>query len=349
MPRASNGAVRSSTTRRARGRSPACRRTAERQAFDESRRNFFALVFCLMVGTAALPHILVRSYTTPTVREARASVAWSLVFIFLLYVTAPALALLVKYEVFNVLVGTPFDRLPAWISNWAKVDPSLLSVLDVNHDGVLQLGEMRIGGDIVVLATPEIGGLPYVVSALVAAGGVAAALSTADGLLLTIANALSHDLYYKLINNNATASQRVTISKVMLLVVALAAAALAASRPVDIVFIVSAAFSVAAAAFFPALVMGVFWPRANRHGAVAGMVAGLGITIYYMVRNEPWLRGAFRITAPVELWWGVQPISAAVFGVPLGLAAILLVSLLTPAPGAQAKSFVERLRYPKAG
>src|SRR2546423_395494 len=133
---------------------------AERAAYDDSRRNFFALVFCLMVGTAALPHILVRSYTTPTVREARQSVAWSLFFIFLLYVTAPALAVLVQDEVPNVLVGTPFDRLPAWIANWAKVDPSLLSVVDVNHDGVLQLGEMKIGADIVVLATPEIGGVP---------------------------------------------------------------------------------------------------------------------------------------------------------------------------------------------
>jgi cation/acetate symporter len=322
---------------------------AEREAYDDSRRNFFALVFCLMIGTAALPHILVRSYTTPTVKEARESVAWSLFFIFLLYVTAPALAVLVKFEVFNVLVGTPFDNLPAWISNWTKVDPSLLSVVDINRDGVLQLGEMKIGADIVVLATPEIGGMPYVISGMVAAGGVAAALSTADGLLLTIANALSHDLYFKMINNDATPAQRVTISKVMLLVVALAAAAVAASKPVDIIVIVSAAFSVAAAAFFPALVMGVFWPRANRHGAVAGMAAGLAVTLYYLVRNDPWLRAVFRVTSPVELWFGIQPISAGAFGVPLGLAVLVIVSLVTPAPGPQTRQFVEDLRYPKAG
>jgi cation/acetate symporter len=322
--------------------------TAEREAYQSSRRNFFALVFCLMIGTAALPHILVRSYTTPTVKEARQSVAWSLFFIVLLYVTAPALAVLVKYEVFNVLVGTPFDRLPAWIANWGKVDPSLMSVVDINRDGVLQLGEMNMGADIVVLATPEIGGLPYVISALVAAGGVAAALSTADGLLLTIANALSHDLYYKMINREATAAQRVTISKVILLGVALAAAAVAASKPVDIVFIVSAAFSVAASAFFPALVLGVFWTRANRWGAAAGMLAGLAVTLYYLVRNDPWLRGLFRVTAPVDLWFDIQPISAAVFGVPLGVAVIVAVSLLTPAPGEQARAFVERLRTPRA-
>jgi len=191
------------------------------KAFNESRRNFLALVFCLMVGTAALPHILMRYYTTPSVKDARASVTWSLFFIFLLYFTAPALAVLVKYQVLNVLVGTPFDQLPAWVGSWAKVDPTLLSVSDINKDGIFQLGEMRIGGDIIVLATPEIAGLPYVVSGMVAAGGLAAALSTADGLLLTIANALSHDLYYKMIDPNAPTARRVMISKVLLLVVAL--------------------------------------------------------------------------------------------------------------------------------
>ena len=243
---------------------------AAQKTFDESRRNFLALVFCLMVGTAALPHILMRYYTTPSVKEARESVTWSLFFIFLLYFTAPALAVLVKYEVFNVLVGTPFDQLPAWIAAWAKVDPALLSVADINKDGIFQLGEMRIGGDIIVLATPEIGGLPYVVSGMVAAGGLAAALSTADGLLLTIANALSHDLYYKMIDPNASTARRVAISKVLLLVVALAAAYVAAQKPADILFLVSAAFSFAAAAFFPALVLGVFWKRANKWGALAG-------------------------------------------------------------------------------
>ena len=320
---------------------------ADGAAEDVARRNFFALVFCLMVGTTALPHILVRSYTTPSVREARESVGWSLFFIALLYVTAPALAVLVKYEVFNVLVGTPFDRLPAWISNWSRVDSSLLSVVDVNEDGILQLGEMRIGGDIVVLATPEIAGLPYVVSALVAAGGLAAALSTADGLLLTIANALSHDFYYKMVNEDASAAQRVTISKVTLLGVALAAAAVAASNPVDIVFIVSAAFSVGASAFFPALVLGVFWPRANRWGAVAGMLAGLGVTLYYLMRNDAWLRAVFRVRIPVQLWFDIQPIAAAVFGVPAGAAVIVLVSLLTPAPGEHTRNFVRSLRFPR--
>ncbi len=315
-------------------------------AFDTSRRNFLALIFCLMVGTAALPHILMRYYTTPSVKEARDSVTWSLFFIFLLYFTAPALAVLVKYEVFNVLVGTPFDKLPAWIGTWAKVDPALLSVADINKDGIFQLAEMRISGDIIVLATPEIGGLPYVVSGMVAAGGLAAALSTADGLLLTIANALSHDLYYKMIDPNAPTSRRVAISKALLVVVALAAAYVAAQKPADILFLVSAAFSFAAATFFPALVLGIFWKRANKWGASLGMVAGLGTTFYYMATTQPWLRGVFGVTSPVELWWGILPISAGVFGVPVGIATIVIVSLLTKAPSQETQDLVEHVRYP---
>ncbi len=316
------------------------------QSFDDSRRNFLALVFCLMVGTAALPHILMRYYTTPSVKEARQSVTWSLFFIFLLYFTAPALAVLVKYEIFTVLVGTPFDKLPSWISAWSRVDPTLLSVSDVNKDGILQLGEMKIGGDIIVLATPAIGGLPYVVSGMVAAGGLAAALSTADGLLLTIANAISHDLYYKMIDPNASTARRVAISKALLLIVAVAAASVAAQKPADILFLVSAAFSFAASAFFPALVLGIFWKRASKWGAVLGMVSGLGITMYYMVMNQTWLRGVFGITSPVDLWFAIQPISAGVFGVPLGFAVIILVSLFAPAPSRAVQDMVEHVRYP---
>ena len=315
-------------------------------AYDTSRRNFLALIFCLMVGTAALPHILMRFYTTPSVKEARESVSWSLFFIFLLYFTAPALAVLVKYEVFNVLVGTPFDKLPAWISSWAAVDPTLLSVADINKDGIFQLGEMRIGGDIIVLATPEIGGLPYVISGMVAAGGLAAALSTADGLLLTIANALSHDLYYKMIDPNASTGRRVAISKALLLVVALAAAYVAAQKPADILFLVGAAFSFAAAAFFPALTLGIFWKRASKWGACVGMVGGLGITIYYMVTTQPWMRGVFGVTSPVELWYGIAPISAGVFGVPVGFALVILVSLITPAPNKEVQDLIDHVRYP---
>jgi cation/acetate symporter len=319
------------------------------KARDVSRRNFLALIFCLMVGTAALPHILMRYYTTPSVKEARDSVFWSLFFIFLLYFTAPALAVLAKYEVYSLLVGTEFTKLPQWVASWQRVDPALLSVVDVNKDGILQLAEMSIGGDIVVLATPEIGGLPYVISGLVAAGGLAAALSTADGLLLTIANALSHDLYYKMLDPNAPTARRVMISKILLLVVALAAAYVAAQKPADILFLVSAAFSFAAAAFFPALVCGIFWKRANKWGATLGMIAGLGITFYYMVTTQVWMREALLgipRSAPVQLWWDIQPISAGLWGVPLGFLVIIVVSLLTPAPDRETQELVEHVRYP---
>ena len=317
-----------------------------------ARKNFMALVFCLMIGTAALPHILMRYYTTPSVKEARESVSWSLFFIFLLYFTAPALAVLAKFEVYTILVGTPFANLPEWIARWSVVDPALLSVVDVNKDGILQLAEISIGGDIIVLATPEIGGLPYVVSGMVAAGGLAAALSTADGLLLTIANALSHDLYYKVIDPNASTARRVMVSKALLLVVALCAAYVAAQKPADILFLVSAAFSFAAAAFFPALTLGIFWKRANKWGASLGMMAGLGITFYYMVTTQPWLykltHGA-AITPEIikaNTWWDIAPISAGLFGVPLGFAVIIIVSLLTKAPGKDIQELVEHVRYP---
>jgi cation/acetate symporter len=320
---------------------------------SKARKNFLALVFCLMIGTAALPHILMRYYTTPSVKEARESVSWSLFFIFLLYFTAPALAVLAKYEVYTVLVNTPFDKLPEWIARWSAVDKSLLSVVDINKDGILQLAEMSIGGDIIVLATPEIGGLPYVISGLVAAGGLAAALSTADGLLLTIANALSHDLYYKVIDPNASTARRVAVSKALLLVVALAAAYVAAQKPADILFLVSAAFSFAAATFFPALTLGIFWKRANKWGASLGMLAGLGITFYYMVTTQPWLykltHGGAAITPEIlkaNTWWDIAPISAGLFGVPVGFAVIIIVSLLTKAPGKEVQDLVEHVRFP---
>ena len=318
------------------------------KAYDVSRRNFLALVFCLMVGTAALPHILMRYYTVPSVKEARQSVSWSLLFIFLLYFTAPALAVLVKYEVFTMVVGTPFDQLPAWVASWSKVDPSLLSVSDINKDGVLQLNEMSIGGDIVVLATPEIAGLPYVISGLVAAGGLAAALSTADGLLLVIANALSHDLYYKMIDPNAATARRVALSKMLLLVVALAAAYVASQKPADIVFLVSAAFSFAASAFFPALTLGIFWKRATGVAATLGMLSGLATTFFYMMTTQPWMRGVFGITSPVRLWWDIEPISAGLFGVAMGFGVIILVSLVTRQQEDKVEQLVEYIRYPNS-
>ncbi|MFN9491104.1 MAG: sodium:solute symporter family protein [Betaproteobacteria bacterium] len=316
----------------------------DEKARDIARLNFLGIVFCMMFGTAALPHILMRYYTTPSVQEARVSVFWSLFFIFLLYFTAPCLAVLAKYDMFTNLVGSSFASLPAWAAAWAKVDPSLLNISDINRDGIVQWAEVVIGGDLIVLATPEIAGLPYVVSGLVAAGGLAAALSTADGLLLTIANALSHDLYYKMIDPNASTAKRVTISKVLLILVAISAAWVTSYKPGDILFLVGAAFSLAASAFFPPLVLGVFWKRANKAGAIAGIIAGLGVCMYYMLRTYPFFTNMG--VPKMDLWFNLNPISAGVFGLPIGILTIVVVSLLTKAPDRETQDFVEHVRYP---
>jgi cation/acetate symporter len=307
---------------------------------SKAKKNFLALIACLMIGTAALPHILMRYYTTPSVKEARQSVFWGLFFIFLLYFTAPALAILVKYEVYSNVVGTSFAALPAWVSNWASVDKTLMNISDINGDGIVQLAEIVIGGDLIVLATPEIAGLPYVISGLVAAGGLAAALSTADGLLLTIANAMSHDLYYKMIDPNASTVRRLAVSKGLLLIVALIAAYVTSLKPGNILFLVGAAFSLAASGFFPALVCGVFWKRANYLGAVLGMALGLGVCGYYMYLTYPF----FGVNAP--LWWDINPIAAGTFGIPAGFLGIIIGSLISPAPNKEIQDLVDHVRYP---
>jgi cation/acetate symporter len=315
----------------------------EQQSFEVSRRNFLALMFCLMVGTAGLPHLLTRFYTTRTVAEARTSVAWSLFFIVLLYLAAPALAVLVKFEVMSHLVGQNFDSLPPWIAQWAKVDPALISVSDVNGDHILQFAELKMGADIVMLATPELGGMPYVVSGLVAAGGLAAALSTADGLLLTIGNAIGHDLFFQGKSNQAGAVRKVMLSKFALLVVALAAAYAAAQRPADILYLVSASFSLAGAAFVPVMVLGIFWARTTRKAAVAGMLSGLGLTIYYMAVNTVPIRSALGLS-DTGLWFGIQPVSAGVFGVFAGVLVTVLVTILSR-PQALSSDLVRRPVY----
>ncbi|WP_339824947.1 sodium:solute symporter family protein [uncultured Arenimonas sp.] len=312
--------------------------------------NFMALTFCLMVGTAALPHILMRFFTTPSVKEARKSVGWSLFFIFLLYFTAPAYAAFAKLEVYSNVIGQSIATLPAWVASWTQV--GLVSVCDAtnaattikgcvangNGDGILQLAELMLNADAIVLATPEIAGLPYVVAGLVAAGGLAAALSTADGLLLTISNALSHDVYYKMVNPNATAKKRLTVARILLLGVAAIAAYAASHAPATILSIVAWAFSIAAASFFPALVLGIFWKRANKAGAVAGMLVGFGLTLFYLVNVK------FLGMTP---WFGIKDVSAGIFGIPLGFLTIWAVSLMTAEPSQETKDMVEDLRYPK--
>ena len=303
----------------------------EVKLFGESRLNFLALVFCLMVGTAGLPHLLTRFYTVPSVAEARTSVAWSLFFIGLLYLSVPALAVLVKFEVLNNLVGSSFEDLPGWMAQWARLDAALLEFSDVNGDRVLQLGELKLGADMIMLATPELGGMPFVVSGLVAAGGLAAALSTADGLLLTISNALVHDIGPGRERKPQSAEGRVILSKFALLAVAMLAAVVAAFKPAEILALVSTSFSLAAAAFFPGMVLGMAWSKVHRPAVVAGMLAGLGLTLYYMVVNAPGFRHFWGLDPSGGLWFGIQPLSAGVFGVPAGLLVMVVLTLSWPA------------------
>ena len=244
--------------------------------------NFFGIIFCMMVGTASLPHILMRYFTTPSVREARQSVAWSLLFIFLLYFSAPAYAAFSKLEVYTNIIGRNVADVRPWLFTWGELGliqicgknaPNLEAIIAAckaipGHAGIIRLQDFVINTDVIVLSTPEIAGLPYVISGLVAAGGLAAALSTADGLLLAIANALSHDVYYKMIDPNAPTIRRLTVARVLLFFVAVCSAALASTKPGDILAMVGWAFSLAMAGNFPALVMGVWWKRATTTGAI---------------------------------------------------------------------------------
>jgi len=300
--------------------------------------NFLALTFCLMVGTAGLPHILTRYYTSPSVREARTTCGWALLCIFLLYFTAPAYAAFARFALYTRLVGSKITELPAWVTLWKPA--GLFDVVDKNGDGIVQWADFVLkSSDFVVLATPEIAGLPFVITGLVMAGGLAAALSTADGLLLTIANAISHDLYYMVLDPKATLVKRLTITKVFLVVTAIVAAWIATFRLSLIVELVAWAFSLAGASFFPALVMGIWWKRANKIGANVGMAIGLGVTLYYMIGSR-----FFGVS-----WFGTQTIASAIFGLPAGFLAIWIVSLLTAPPPKAIQDLVVSVRYPKSG
>jgi cation/acetate symporter len=307
-------------------------------------RNFLSLLLCLSLGTASLPHILTRYNTTTTVASARRSVGWTLFFVAIFYLTVPVLAVLIKYEILSHLVGQRFDDLPQWVMQWRRVEPYLIGITDVNRDGIVRWGDIQMQPDMVVLAAPEIAGLPYVMSGLIASGALAAALSTADGLLLTISNVLSHDVYYHMIDPEASSQRRVTMSKILLLGVALFASWVASLNTGNILFLVGAAFSLAASSLFPVLVLGVFWKRTTRLGAVAGMTAGLVVCIYYIVATYPFFTQLTGFEG--GRWFGIDPISSGVFGVPAGFLVAIGVSLLDRRPDAYTIALVDYIRHP---
>ena len=361
--------------------------------------NFFGIIFCMMVGTASLPHILMRYFTTPSVREARVSVGWSLLFIFLLYFSAPAYAAFSKLEVYTNIIGSNVANLKPWLFTWGELglikicgkdainlDAAVAACKAIGgHNGILRFQDFSINTDVIVLSTPEIAGLPYVISGLVAAGGLAAALSTADGLLLAIANALSHDIYYKMLDPNAPTVRRLTVARVLLFFVAVASAALAATRPSDILAMVGWAFSLAMAGNFPALVLGIWWKRTTTTAAILGMAAGWGICLFYLVTTryfpqmgithfgmtsllnpetgKPLVDIAKTMADPQWMnqwpalatnplanrvgWFDLNNINCGLLGMPLGFLVMIVVSLMGKPPPMEMQALVDEIRKPR--
>jgi len=305
---------------------------------------FISLAICMMVGTASLPHILMRYFTTPSVKSARRSVAWSLFFFFLLYFSAPALATLAKISILDPnlatgIIGKSISDVQAigWVKEWIAVKQAYIA--DFNGDVILQLNEWFMRGDVIVLATPEMGGLPYVISGLVAAGGMAAAMSTADGLILAISNALSHDVYYKIVDPKADVAKRLIVARILLVVTGAFGAYIASMRLTSILGSVAWAFDFAMSGLFFPLVLGVWWKRATRQGAIAGMLLGLGAGTAYLIYVAP----AFMGNAP---WMGIDHLRFGLIGAPICLISMVVVSLMTPEPDAKTQAMVDEVRIP---
>ncbi|MBH8555089.1 cation acetate symporter [Nostocaceae cyanobacterium CENA357] len=298
----------------------------------------------LMVGTAGLPHIIVRFYTVPSVRAARFSAGWALLFIAILYTTAPALSMFARYNLIDSLHNHTVAEVQQldWATKWEKT--GLLAFEDKNKDGRLQLtpskdtNEITIDRDIIVLSTPEVAKLAPWVIALVAAGGLAAALSTASGLLLVISSSVAHDIYYRIIDSTASEQKRVFVGRIMVGLSLVLAGYFGVNPPGFVSEVVAFAFGLAAASFFPVIFLGIFDKRTNSQGAIAGMLTGLIFTIVYIIGvkfggMQPW-------------FFGVSPEGIGTLGMLLNLVVTLVVSRLTPPPPAEIQAMVEDLRTP---
>ncbi|MCM3760124.1 cation acetate symporter [Alkalihalobacillus oceani] len=301
---------------------------------ESDKSQFIALMFTLMVGTAALPHVIVRFYTVTTMKAARWSGAWALVFIALLYLSAPAYAAFSRFILMTRVADQPIDQLPAWTETW--VNTGLLQVADTNGDGILQWQEIIISNDIVVMATPEIANLGVFVIGLVAAGAMAAALSTAGGLLITISSSFAHDIYYRLVNPQASDRKRLAAGRWAIVLATVVAGVVALNPPGVITQIVAWAFALAGGTFFPVLLLGVWWKRMNAQGAIAGMLVGLSVTLTYI----------FLAQAGITIL-GIQDTGAGIIGVPINLIVCYLVSKMTAAPSQKLQDEVVDLRYPE--
>ncbi|WP_394138530.1 sodium:solute symporter family protein [Cytobacillus oceanisediminis] len=296
---------------------------------------FLALMFTLMAGTAGLPHVIVRFYTVSTMKAARWSGAWALLFIGLLYLSAPAYAAFSRFILMTKVAGSKITELPGWTKSW--VDTGKLQVADSNGDGILQWSELIISNDIVVMATPEIANLGLFVIGLVAAGAMAAALSTAGGLMIAISSAFAHDIFYRVLKPNSTEKTRLSVARWSIVVATLLAGLIALNPPGAITQIVAWAFALATGTFFPALVLGVWWKRSNSQGVIAGLLVGLGVTLAYIFAAK---YGGFTIL-------GIIDTGAGVFGAAAAFIANIVVSLMTAAPSQKIQDEVMDLRYPE--
>ena len=311
---------------------------------------YLSLAICMMVGTASLPHILMRYFTTPSVKAARRSVAWSLFFIFLLYSSAPMLATLSKLSLMDPnlatgIIGKSIADVQAieWVQRWSEVKQVFIA--DFNGDGILQLNEWFMRGDVVVLATPEVAGLPFVISGLVFAGGMAAAMSTADGLVLAISNALSHDIYYKIIDPKADTAKRLIVARVLLVIIGAAGAYIASFRLTSILGSVAWAFDFAMSGLFFPLVLGVWWKRATREGAIAGILTGIFSGLAYLLYVYPKFSVAIWGVAH-DPWLGIDHLRFGMIGAPVCLVTMVVVSLMTKEPDDATQKMVDDCRVP---
>lgn len=310
---------------------------------DISMPNMVLITAALMFGTAGLPHVIVRFYTAKSVRAARFSALWALFFIALLYTTAPSVAAFSKLQIIQDIQGTALGDVPGWFNTWADVglitaangDP----VSSLGADTVLNYSDVAINNDIIVLASPEIGGLPAPIVGLVAAGGLAAALSTASGLLLVISSSVANDVYYKRINPQATEARQLMVGRIAMAAAILVAGYLGINPPGFVAQVVALAFGLAAASFFPILVLGIFWKKTTAAGAAAGMIAGLATTMAYMV----W---TIDIYGNSDGLFGIPETGFGTVGMLINFAVTISVSMFTKKPSQKMQDLVEEIRYP---
>ena len=314
---------------------------------SKSKLDVFFITAALMVGTAGLPHVIVRFFTVKKVSDARKSAGWALLFIAILYTTAPAIAVFARINLIETVSEKRYDELPGWFDNWEKT--GLLTFDDKNKDGLVQyladpqLNELSIDRDIMVMANPEIAELPNWVIALLAAGALAAALSTAAGLLLVISASVSHDLIKKIIKPDVSEKGELIAARVSAFFAVLLAGYFGINPPGFVAATVALAFGLAAASFFPAIVMGIFYKRMNKEGAVSGMIVGLLLMLFYMTKFKfGWFGGG----TSDDWWFGVSPEGFGTFAMLANFIVSLIICHLTAKPPKEIQELVERIRIP---